>query len=67
MGILIGIALNPYISLGNIDNFFEDLKNYLLFLLLFYFDFFAMLWGMWDLSSQTRIWTCAPCLGSAES
>ena len=43
MGILIGIALNPYISLGNIDNFFEDLKNYLLFLLLFYFDFFAML------------------------
>ena len=27
MGILIGIALNPYIALGNIDNFFEDLKK----------------------------------------
>ena len=37
----------------------------LLFLILFfiYFCFLAMPHGMWDLSSLTRDWTCAPCIG----
>ena len=27
----------------------------------------AMLYGMWDLRSPVRDWTCAPCIGSTES
>ena len=33
----------------------------------FFFFFFAPLLGLWDLSSLTRDWTCAPCPGSEES
>ena len=32
-----------------------------------YFYFLAKIWGMWDLNSLTRDWTCAPCSGSMES
>ena len=35
--------------------------------LIFFFFFFATLHGMWDLKSLTRDWTCALCLGRAES
>ena len=31
------------------------------------FFFFAVLHGVWDLSSLTRDGTCAPCSGSTES
>ena len=34
--------------------------------LFFSFFFLAVLHGMWDLSSPTRYWTHAPCIGSAE-
>ena len=39
---------------------------YLLFLFIFIL-FWAMLFGMWDLSSSTRNWTHTPCIGSMES
>ena len=29
----------------------------------FCFICYFWLWGMWDLSSQTRDWTCNPCIG----
>ena len=64
MVILLGIALNPYISLGNIDNFLKSKKNSLLFLLLFYFYFFAMPWGIWDLVPWPRIELRPPALGA---
>ena len=31
--------------------------------LFLFFYFFAMLRGMWDLSSLTRVQTCSPCIG----
>ena len=41
MGILMGIALNPYIALGNIDNFFEYLKIFFIVLIAILFLFFC--------------------------
>ena len=37
------------------------------FFLPFFFFFFATQCGMWDLSSPTRDWTCASCIGSMQS
>ena len=42
MGILMGIALNPYIALGNIDSFFEDLKKIFIVLIAILFFCHAM-------------------------
>ena len=45
----------------------------LLFILFFFFKgvyfyfVLAMLYGMWDLSSPTRVWTCVSCIESMES
>ena len=37
------------------------------FCTLFYLYFFGYITGMWDLSSQTRDQTHAPCIGSSDS
>ena len=41
------------------------LAQFVTILLLFYFVIFSIFWpwGMWNLSSSARDWTCAPCNG----
>ena len=41
---------------------FKVFIEFVTILLLFYVLGFWP-WGMWDLSSQTRDWTCTPCIG----
>ena len=47
----------------DVGQFFKVLIELVTILLLFYFVFVFLPWGMWDLSSQTRDWTHTPCIG----
>ena len=60
--------------LFSVESAEENDPNIYLFMLInsmlffkFLFIYFAVLCGMWDLSSLIRDQTCIPCSGSAES